>query len=319
MTELATALGPFGVWGHLDTLAASDLRRYVSAVAGFGYGALWVPETVGREPFALLGAIASEAGSMWLGTSIASIWARDAMATRMGAMTLHELTGGRFVLGLGVSHQHLAQKLRGHVYDRPLGRMREYLADYRRLPFTGPTLPGEGGVPAEGGEPGEGGVPTEPPVVLAALRSGMLRLAATTASGAFPYLVTAAQVTWIRDVLDTSAEEGPRPLLAVTLPVVLDPNPGTARAAARGYLAPYLRTPNYQASWEMQGLTADDWTQPGSDTIVDGLVAWGPVDVIVDRMAAMRAAGADHVAVIPISADGSTERLATLEALAGRW
>ena len=73
-------------------------------------------------------------------------------------MTLHELTGGRFVLGLGVSHPHLAQKLRGHVYDKPLTRMREHLEDYHRLPYRGPLLP----------DVDHG--PTEPPVLLAALR-----------------------------------------------------------------------------------------------------------------------------------------------------
>ena len=138
VTDLAAALGPVGAWGHLDTLPAAELTRYVRTVADLGYGSLWVPETVGREPFALLAAVAGHAGDMWLGTSIASIWARDALATRMAAMTLHELTGGRFMLGLGVSHPHLAQKLRGHVYEKPLTRMREYLDDYHRLPYRGP-------------------------------------------------------------------------------------------------------------------------------------------------------------------------------------
>src|SRR5689334_5730991 len=116
--SLAERLGPVGVWGHLDTLPAAELHGYVRRVAELGAACLWVAETVGRDPFTLLGAVAADAGRMWLGTSIASIWARDAMAARMGAFTLHELTGGRFVLGLGVSHPHLAERLRGHVYDR---------------------------------------------------------------------------------------------------------------------------------------------------------------------------------------------------------
>ena len=307
MTDLARSLGPVGAWGHLDTLAAADLRTYVRRVADLGYGAFWVPETVGREPFALLGSIAADAGDMWLGTSIASIFARDAMASRMGALTLHELTGGRFVLGLGVSHAHLAQRLRGHVYDRPLSRMQEYLTAYRSLPYKGPVLPETDGTPAE------------PPIVVAALRDKMLALAATAAAGAFPYLVTADRVQHIRRTLDAAATDGARPLLAVTVPLVLESDAGVARAAGRAYLAPYLRTPNYQASWELQGFTADDWTQPGSDALVDAMVAWGSRDQLLERIAAMHAAGADHVALIPVSADGTTEQLATLEVLAGRW
>ena len=307
MTDLAAALGPVGVWGHLDTLPAAGLRRYVATVAKLGYGALWVPETVGREPFALLGAVAEQAGPMWLGTSIASIWARDPMASRMAAMTLHELTGGRFVLGLGVSHAHLAQRLRGHVYEKPLTRTREYLEAYRSLPYKGPVI-----------TDGDGAA-TEPPIVLAALRPGMLGLAATATAGAFPYLVSAARVPVLRSILDAAAGDGAKPLLAVSQPVVLETDAEAARTAARGYLAPYLRTPNYQASWEMQGFGPDDWERPGSDALVDAMVAWGPASTLVARIHAMREAGADHVAILPLAPDGTTEHLPTLEALAGGW
>jgi probable F420-dependent oxidoreductase len=310
MTTLRDSLGTLGVWGHLDSLPATELRPYVAHVAALGYGALWVPETVGREPFTLLGAIAQAAGGMTLGTSIASIWGHDAMTTRMAAMTLHELTGGRFVLGLGVSHPHLAQKLRGHSYDLPLTRMREYLEAYRRLPWIGPVL-------------GEG-APTEPPIMLAALRERMLGLAATAADGAFPYLVGVERIGWMRGVLDAAAPDGRRPLLAVTLPVVLETDPERARSAARAYLAPYLRAPNYQASWEAQGFDADDWTQPGSTGLVDATVAWGEAAAVRARIAAMHAAGADHVALIPLAPSGNagripqTEHLPALEALAPR-
>jgi probable F420-dependent oxidoreductase len=305
---LAASLGPLGVWGHLDTLAAPQLRRYVRRVAELGYGCLWVAETVGREPFTLLGAVAADAGGMWLGTSIASIWSRDAMATRMGAFTLHELTGGRFVLGLGVSHPHLAQRLRGHAYEKPLTRMREYLEAYRALPYLGPTLSGDEGVP------------TQPPIILAALRERMLALAAQSTAGAFPFHVTTERVAWTRAVLDAAtpdpAAPAARPLLAASLPVILEEDPVVARATARAYLAPYVRAPNYQASWAEQGFGPEDWAKPGSDRLVDAMVAWGPVEAVRARIAALHAAGADHVTIVPVSPDGTTERLATLEALA---
>jgi probable F420-dependent oxidoreductase len=287
-------LGRIGVWGHLDSLAIGDARGYVRRVEALGYGSLWVPETVGREPFTLLGLLAGETSGLVLGTSVVNIWGRDAQATRMGAATLAEATGGRFVLGLGVSHPHLAAKLRGHAFERPLTRMREYLAAYRAAIIRG--------IPDDG---------REPPVLVAALRERMTDLAATDADGAFPYLVTPERIAWMRGRLDAVAPDGGRPILAVTMPVALD-----GRDAARAYLKPYLRTPTYHASWELQGFTPDDWAAPGSDRLVDAMIVTGSVADAHDRREAMHAAGADHVAVIPVAPEGTSEHVATLEALA---
>jgi len=297
MTQLD--LGRFGVWGHLDTLAAPDAIAYVRRAEELGYGTLWVPETVGREPFAFLGLLAGATSSIKLGTSIVGIWGHDAQTTRMASMTLAEASGGRFVLGLGVSHPHLAAKLRGHHYDRPLTRMGEYLAAYRAAVYRGPTADGE----------------PEPPVLIAALRERMTGLAATGADGALPYLVTPERVRWMRNRLDRAAGgTGSRRMLAVTLPVVI--GAPDERDAARSYLKPYLRTPTYQASWELQGFDASDWEPPASDRLVDAMVATGPIDAAHERIDAMLAAGADHVAIIPLAPDGTTEQAATLDELA---
>ena len=286
-------LGRIGAWGHLDTLSVPEARAYAARIEALGYGSLWVPETVGRDPFTLLGLLAGETSRLALGTSIVNIWGRDAQATRMGAKTLAEATGGRFVLGLGVSHPHLAAKLRGHAFERPLTKMREYLAAYRAAIYRGP--------------PDDG---LEPPVLVAALRERMTDLAATDADGAFPYLVTPERVAWMRARLDAAAG-GARPILAVTLPVAFD-----GADAARAYLKPYLRTPTYHASWELQGFTADDWEAPGSDRLVSAMVATGSIADARARLDALLAAGADHVAIIPIAPDGTDDHLPTLEALA---
>jgi probable F420-dependent oxidoreductase len=242
---------------------------------------------------------------MTLGTSIVNIFGRDAMAARMGAMTLHELTGGRFVLGLGVSHVHLVQKLRGHPWERPLARMREYLEAYRRLPYRGPLLSGPDGSPSE------------PPVLLAALRRRMLELAASHTDGALPFLVSVDRVAWMRRVLDEATPAGhPRPVLAVTSAVVLESDARAARTAARAWIVPYCRAENYQASLAEQGFTAADWEPPYSDRLVDAVVIHGDRETVRARIAALHTEGADHVAIVPLEADGSTEHLPTLEALA---
>jgi probable F420-dependent oxidoreductase len=296
-------LGRLGAWSHLDTLDIEAARAHARRVDDLGFGTLWVPETVGREPFTLLGLLAAETSAIRLGTSIVGIWGHDAQTTRMAAQTLHEATGGRFVLGLGVSHPHLAEKLRGHTFERPVARMREYLAAYRSAIYRGPIAPGAG----------------EPPILVAALRERMLSLAATEADGAFPYLVTPDRVAWSRRVLDAaSAAAGreARPLLAVSMPAVLDADADAAREAARAYLGPYLRTPAYQACWAEQGFADADWEKPASDRLVDAMVAHGDVEALRSRVAELVAAGADHVAVIPLAPGGATEHLPVLEALA---
>lgn len=293
-------LGRLGVWGHLDSLPIDDARAYARRVDELGYGTLWVPETVGRDPFTLLGLLAGATSRMCLGTSILGIWGHDAQATRMAALTLTEATGGRFALGLGVSHPHLAGKLRGHRFERPLTRMRDYLAAYRAAVYRGPMLDGD----------------PEPPLLVAALRERMTELAATDADGAFPYLVTPKRVAWMRARLD-AAVDGRHPILAATLPVVLAPGSGgDARSIARAYLKPYLRTPTYHGSWELQGFAPHDWEQPGSERLVDAMVAIGDEATVRARIDELHAAGADHVAIIPLAPDGTTEHVPALEALA---
>lgn len=294
-------IGRLGVWGHLDTLDTEGALSYARRVEELGFAALWVPETVGREPFTLLGMLAPATRRLVLGTSIVNVWGRDAQATRMAAMTLAEASAGRFVLGLGVSHPHLAEKLRGHRFERPLAFMRDYLAAYRAAVYRGP-LPEAW---------------AEPPLLVAALRQRMTELAATDADGAFPYLVTAEHVAWMRERLDAAAPDR-RPLLAMVLPAVLgDHADPECREAARAYLKPYLRTPTYHASWQMQGFGPEDWEAPGSDRLMHAIVAIGSAEAIRARADELVAAGADHVAFIPLAPDGTTEHMPTLEALAG--
>jgi probable F420-dependent oxidoreductase len=293
------------VWGQLATLPADRLRPFVGRVAELGYGCLWVGDGTARDPFAQLAAVAEAASDMTLGTSVVNIFGRDAMATRMGAMTLHELTGGRFVLGLGVSHAHLVQELRGHAYDRPLTRMQRYLQDYAALPYRGPALTGPEGRPSE------------PAILIAALGPKLLQLAATATAGTLPYLVTAARVAWMRTLLDATTPTGAaRAVVAPAVPVVVEADPDLARGAARAWLAGYCRTPNYQRSLAAQGFSSSDWEPPISERLVDSIVAWGDVDAVRARIAEFHAAGADHVAVIPVAPDGRTEHLPALEALA---
>jgi len=304
MTDTRTLIGPLGIWGLVPSLPAAELRPTVARVAELGYGALWVGEGAGRDPFAQLAAVAEASGPMALGTSIVNIFGRDAMASRMGAMSLQELTGGRFALGLGVSHLHLVQKLRGHSYEKPLTRMREYLEAYQRMPYRGPVIEGPDGAPAQ------------PPLLIAALGPRMLELAATATDGTLPFLISAERIAWMRGLLDGAAPaDRPRPVIATALAVVVGDDEA-ARAAARAWMVPYCRAPNYQRSLAAQGFGPPDWEPPYSDRLVDAMVAWGSVEQVRQRIAEYHAAGADHVALLPLAADGSDVSMTTVEALA---
>ena len=165
------SLGQFGVWSSYDRLTAAELIDFARLVEEIGYDALGVNESTGREPFAVLGALARATERLALGLGIASIYARDAVAAHAGARTLADLSGGRVVMGLGVSHRSSAA-VRGHGYEPPLRAMRMYLDGYAGAPYTA-TAPA-----------------AEPPLLLAALGPRMLELAATLSDGAFGYLVT---------------------------------------------------------------------------------------------------------------------------------
>jgi len=234
---------------------------------------------------------------------IAVVYGRDPVAMRAGAATVHELSGGRMLLGLGSSHRDTVSEVRGHSYGGPLTVMREYLAAYEAASYRGPEPHGR------------------PPVVLAALRPRMLALAATASDGAFPYLVPASYVRGARARLDDAAAASgrPRPLLVVSLPVLRETAASVARAVARRYLDRYLGLPNYLNSLREAGFDDDELARPGSDRLVDGLVAWGDYDALRSRLRAMLDAGADQVAMIPLTAEGLHADRATMEALAPPW
>lgn len=297
------AIGPAGVWSNFDRLDADQVVAFALAAEQDGYDVLWTQETAGRDPFGLLGHLAARTTRIRLGVGIAVIYGRDAVAMRGGASTVHELSGGRMVLGLGASHRDTVSEVRGHAYTGPWSAMRDYLDAYAAAAYRAPTPYGA------------------PPVVLAALRLRMLELAATRADGAFPYLVPVSYVARARQILNTAAEAAgrPRPAMVVSQACLLETDPDAARGAAHRYLDRYLGLPNYVANLRECGYTDDELVRPGADRLVDDLVAWGDAAAVRGRLRAMLEAGADHVALIPLTANGLHADHATMEALVPPW
>ncbi len=276
---LRRQLGRVGVWGALALRPAAEERRAAAELQRLGYGALWFGEgPATKETFTHAAILLGATQRIVVATGIANIYGRDATAMQNAALALADAHPGRFVLGLGISHAPLVQA-RGHDYGQPVTVMREYLDAMERVKYAAPP-------------------PPEPPArLLAALRLRMLELARDRTDGVHPYLVTPEHTARARAVL------GRGPILAPEQGVVLETEPARARATARQHLALYLTLPNYVNNFREMGFGDADFADGGSDRLVDGLVAWGDVDAIVERVRRHHAAGADHVAIQAVTRD----------------
>jgi probable F420-dependent oxidoreductase len=286
-------LGRVGIWTFtLDLQPVARAREVAAELEELGYSAIWVPDAVGRDPIVHATLLLSATARIAVGTGIAQIYGRDAMTMTGGWKTVSDAFPGRFVLGLGVSHQPMVEGLRGQAYGPPITAMREYLDRMDTSIY----------VAAE---------PAEPPRrVLAALGPKMLALAAERADGAHPYNVPPEHTARAREIL------GPDKLLAPEQAVLLETDPVEARRIARTYIAIYLDLPNYMQNLRRFGITDDDIADGGTDRLVDLLVAWGDPDAIRARVQAHLDAGADHVAVQALTPDRGVVPLAEWRELA---
>lgn len=271
VTELRSRLGPVGIWtGGLDGLPVADAGSFAAEVERLGAGGLWYGEAYGRESFAQAALCLDATSTLVVGSSIASIYARDALAARGAQATTGARHPGRFVLGLGVSHAPLVERLRGHDYGKPLAAMRSYLDALDQVsPVVADAAPAR-------------------PRMLAALGPKMLELSRDRADGALPYLTLPEHTAQARSIL------GPDKLLVVEHGAVLVDDPDEARQRTHTHLEVYTGLPNYRASWTRQGFDDDDYVRGGSDRLKDALVTSG-LDATRQRIVEHLEAGADQV------------------------
>jgi probable F420-dependent oxidoreductase len=274
-------LGKLGVWVSMDGMTAGAAAEFAKRVEGWGYGALWLPESRGRNALVHSAWLLANTERLIVATGIANIYARDPMAMANGQKALAELSGGRFLLGIGVSHRPMVEGLRGHVYAKPVATMRAYLEAMRAAPYQAPPFP-------------------EPlPTILAALGPKMLALSAELADGAHPYNTGPEHTKEARAIL------GKGKLLCPEVWVLRERDPEKARRAGRAALARYLQLENYFNGWKRQGFSEADLAGGGSDRFIDAMVAWGDEGAIRARIEAHWAAGADHVCIQPIAPEGA--------------
>jgi probable F420-dependent oxidoreductase len=287
-------LGKLGVWYFLDGLSAAKAAETAQRVEKLGYGALWIPETVGRHPLVHAAWLLANTSKLVLATGIANIYHREPGVSLAAQITLAEQSDNRFLLGMGVSHKPLVEGVRGLDYGPPVATMRKYLEGMDASPYTGIR-------PAEA-----------PPRVIAALGPKMLELARDMCTGAHPYFTSPEHTAMARDIL------GPDKWLCVEQKVILETDARKARDLARPVAQIYTGLPNYRNNWLRMGLQDADFENGGSDKFIDSTFAWGDAEKIKARIQEHFDAGASHVCIQPVNPNGQFGDLhwEALEALA---
>ncbi|MCC5888030.1 MAG: TIGR03620 family F420-dependent LLM class oxidoreductase [Gammaproteobacteria bacterium] len=273
-------LGKLGVWYFTDTQSATQAAQTAQRIEQIGYDTLWIPETVGRNPFVHAAWLLANTTKLKLATGIANIYHREPGVTLAAQNTLAEQSGGRFLLGLGVSHKPLVEGVRGLTYGKPVATMKDYLAKMDRSPYNSIK-------PAEA-----------PDRVIAALGPKMLEVARDQCAGAHPYFSSPDHTRMAREIL------GPGKHLCVEQKVILESDPAKARQLARDVAQIYINLPNYRNNWLRMGLTEADLADGGSDRFIDSTFAWGDVDTIKQRLHEHFDAGASHVCIQPVNPNG---------------
>lgn len=286
-------LGKTGVWYFTEGMSAMAAAQAAQRIEALGYGALWIPEAFGRDPFAHAAWLLANTAKLVVATGIASIYHREPGVTLAAQHTLAEQSGNRFLLGLGVSHKPIVEGVRGLTYGKPVATMRSYLEKMDAAPYMAP----------KGDD--------APPRVIAALGPKMLELARDACQGAHPYFTSPEHTAMARQTL------GPEPWLCVEQKVVLEEDAENARKVARATAQTYLPLPNYRNNWKRMGMTDEDLADGGSDAFIDATFAWGDAAAIKARVQAHLDAGASHVCIQPVNPDGSRNlHWEALEALA---
>jgi F420-dependent oxidoreductase-like protein len=220
-----------------------------------GFGSYWLPQIVQQaDAMMLIGAMAREVPRLRFGTSVVPTYPRHPMVMAEQAKTASMLTGGRFSLGIGLSHQPVVEGMWGYSFDKPLRHAREY------LDVLMPLLAGEAVRAAGETITGRGKLEIrspEPPVLMAALGPQMLRLAGERCAGTITWMTgakTLASLT-VPTIGEAAAAAGrPAPDVVAGMPIWVTDDVDAARAVASKTYAVYGQLPSYRAMLDREGL-----------------------------------------------------------------
>lgn len=253
--------------GRFGSFGRGVTPQQAKDIEALGYGAVWVGGSPPAE-LAWVEPLLEATTTLQVATGIVNIWTAPAGPVAESFHRIEAAYPGRFLLGIGVGHPEAHTE-----YRKPYDALADYL-----------TRLDEYGVPAGRR-------------VVAALGPRVLKLSAERSAGAHPYLTTPEHTARARELI------GPSAFLAPEHKVVLTADAEQARAVGRKALDIYFNLANYRNNWKRLGFTEDEITRPGSDRLVDALVAYGSVDRIAARLREHLDAGADHVPVQVLTKD----------------
>lgn len=314
--RLAAFISPGG-----DFAAAADLVRRAESL---GYESAWVTHGLGRDSFLVLAAYGQATSRIGLGNGVVPIYPRHPVVMAQAALTLNEQVGGRFTLGLGVSHRASMDAMLGVPIKEPLAVMREYVAVLRGALGAGADFEGKHyrahwslALPTR---------PPAPPIYLAALGPKMCELAGEIADGAILWLTSP---DYVRDVARPAIERGRRRAgktldgfeIVAAVPLAVTDDRAAALSAFRSELARYVALPFYRAMMEGSGLgealRASDRDGAVAPALAEALGSIGDAGAARAFVEAYRRAGVTLPAVRPITFPDAPWYRRTLEAAAG--
>ena len=305
-----------------------DLKRTLDRVSladRLGFDSVYTTHIAGRDSLTLLMAYAAASERVRLGTGVVPIFSRTPVTMAQTAATLDEYSGGRMVLGLGVSHKVTVENWHGAKIDKPVTQMREYVAAVRAI-LRGEPPPESERFPTKFQFMGYE-ARSDLPIYVAALSQNMLKLAAQAADGVMLWLCSPS---YIRDTVVPAVEDAGGDFdIVAAVPVGLTDDPADARARQRSELVPYASLPFYRAMLERsgfgdelaafdEGLAAGDVDRAKaglSDRMLDALAGIGSADEVRAAVERYRAAGTTSpcIGAIPgTDFDGALDAVAAL-------
>ncbi|MFZ0769508.1 MAG: LLM class F420-dependent oxidoreductase [Acidimicrobiales bacterium] len=302
----------YGITIPFDGVTLLEHRQWFNRLADLGYSDVWSAEVDGADGFTPLVVAALSETRLNLGVAVTPVFTRGPGLLAMSIAAMAEVASGRFIMGLGASSQPVVERWNGVTYDRPYARTRDTLRFVKRA-LDGEKIDEAFETFEVHGFKLSRPVIERPPILLGALRPGMLRLAGREADGAI--------LNWlaVKDVAQCRAEVGDGKTIAARLFVIPTEDADTARFIARRMISSYLTVPTYAEfhRWLGRGDALSPMWEAWSagdrklanevipDSVVDELVIHGSYDACREHVLRYIEAGVEvpTIAIVPFGID----------------